>query len=95
MQANLADLMNMVNPVNLVKLAGSLAKLESRLVDAQCLDAMVKRGWWNTQPRRCPQSSSYAAPRCGERRFDDFPFAVRFALRFGGQNDLRPSGWLF
>jgi hypothetical protein len=31
--------------------AGS-AKLELRFVDVQRLDAMVKRGWWNSELRR-------------------------------------------
>jgi len=30
------------------------AKLESRFVDLQCLDAMVKRGWWHPEFRRRP-----------------------------------------
>jgi len=47
----LADLVNVVNSV---KLAGTSAKLELRLIDAQRFDAMVKRGWWNPKPRRGP-----------------------------------------
>ena len=30
------------------------AKLELRFIDVQRLDAMVKRGWWNSEFRRSP-----------------------------------------
>ena len=30
------------------------AKLELRFIDVQRLDAMVKRGWWNSELRRSP-----------------------------------------
>jgi hypothetical protein len=33
---------------------GMSAKLELRLVDTQCFDAMVKRGWWNAKSGRGP-----------------------------------------
>lgn len=46
--ANLEDL---VNVVNLEKVAGTSEKLKLRPVDTQRLDAMVKRGWWNTKLR--------------------------------------------
>ncbi len=49
--ANLADLVNVVNSV---KLVGRSAKLEPLLVDTQRFDAMVKRGWWNPKLRRGP-----------------------------------------
>jgi hypothetical protein len=42
-----------VKLVNLVSLVGS-AKLELRFADVQRLDAMVERGWWNSELRRSP-----------------------------------------
>ena len=50
--ADLADLADLVDLVNLVDTGGASAKLELRFVDVQCLDAMVKRGWWNAELRR-------------------------------------------
>ena len=40
--------------VNLVMAGGASAKLELRFIDVQRLDAMVKRGWWNSELRRSP-----------------------------------------
>ena len=48
----LANLVDLVNVVNLV--IGRSAKLELRFVDVQRLDAMVKRGRWNAEPRGGP-----------------------------------------
>jgi hypothetical protein len=76
----LADLVIMVN---LEKLVGQLAKLELRLVDAQSSDAMVKRGWWNTEPRRGSRRASDTAPGRSESRFDELPFGT--CLTFGGR----------
>ena len=46
----------------------------------QRLDAMVKCGWWNSEPRRSPGPPGDTAPARGERRFDDLPFAARARL---------------
>ena len=40
--------------VNLVIYWRGSAKLELRFIDVQRLDAMVKRGWWNSEFRRSP-----------------------------------------
>jgi hypothetical protein len=54
------DLVDLVDPVDPVDVSergeagGPSAKLELRFVDVQCPDAMVQRGWWNSELRRRP-----------------------------------------
>jgi hypothetical protein len=57
---DVVDLVDLVEPVDRVGLGepgaigGASAKLELRFIDVQRLDAMVKRGWWNSELRRSP-----------------------------------------
>ena len=62
-KAVMSSRLRLVDPVDLVDLADLVdlrdywrasAKLELRFVDVQCLDAMVKRGWWHSELRRSP-----------------------------------------
>ena len=80
----LVNLVNLVNVVNLVMLAAS-AKLELCLVDVQRLDAMVKGGRRNAEPRGSPRGPGDTAPALGERGFDDLPFAAWLASRRRGE----------
>ena len=52
--ADLAVLADLADAADLVISGGASAKLELRFIDVQCLDAMVKRGWWNAEFRRSP-----------------------------------------
>src|SRR5262245_25374783 len=72
-------------PVNLADLvkcgecgeSGRSAKLESCLVDAQRLDAMVERGWRNPKFRGGPRRPGDTPPALGKRRLDHLAFASR------------------
>ena len=80
MDADLVNPENLVNVVNLVSLA-DLAKLELSLVDVQRSDAMVQRGWGNSELRRSTGWPGDTAPAVGERGLDDLSFATWFASR--------------